>query len=112
MASKNDLSTKDLQTAFKVGHMTIYNWRQGSATRDPLPCHVDEETKRVTFRKPEVKAWAKKYSLMFTEPTEKAEEVKPGPKPKASTKIDHKKEPKRTSRKVAPADNSQATAAT
>lgn len=91
MATKKaELSTKDLQKGFGVGHMTVYNWRQGSATRDPLPANVDEKTKRVTFNKTDVKAWAKKYGLTFTEPTEKAAEVKPGPKPKT----DGKKEPK------------------
>ena len=93
--AKQALSTKDLQAGFGVGHMTIYNWRQGAATKDPLPCEVDQSG-RVTFPVASTKAWAKKHSLEFNVPTEKAAESKPGPKAKvAVTKIDRKKEPKK-----------------
>lgn len=79
--AKQALSTKDLQAGFGVGHMTIYNWRQGTATKDPLPCEVDPSG-RVTFPVASTKAWAKKHSLEFNVPTEKAAESKPGPKAK------------------------------
>lgn len=97
--AKQALSTKDLQAGFGVGHMTIYNWRQGTATKDPLPCDVDQSG-RVTFPVASTKAWAKKHGLEFNVPAEKAAESKPGPKakivkPSASTKIDRKKEPKK-----------------
>lgn len=85
MAKKQGLSTKDLQAGFGVGHMTIYNWRAGTATKDPLPCEKDGS--RVTFNLTSIKAWAKKYDLAFNPPTEKAAEVKPGPKAKIPGKV-------------------------
>ena len=84
------LTTKQLQTAFGVGHMTIYNWRAGSATRDPLPCSISDE-RRVTFDLAAVKAWAKKHGVAFTAPTEAAEVTKPGPKPKVVAQADVEK---------------------
>lgn len=78
--AKKSYTAKQLQVAFAVGHMTIYNWRQGTATRDPLPCETDDETGRVTFPAASTKAWAKKYGLTFTEPTDSGEASKPGPK--------------------------------
>lgn len=78
--AKKSYTAKQLQAAFAVGHMTIYNWRQGTATRDPLPCETDEESGRVTFPAASTKAWAKKYGLEFTEPTDSGEASKPGPK--------------------------------
>lgn len=79
--AKQALSTKDLQAGFGVGHMTIYNWRQGTATKDPLPADVDQSG-RVTFPLASTKAWAKKHSLEFDTYLAKAPESKPGPKPK------------------------------
>lgn len=76
--AKKMLSTKDLMKAFGVGHMTIYNWRNGTPTKDPLP-HKKDDTGHVTFVESEVKAWAKKYALSFTPPTEPAPRGKPGP---------------------------------
>lgn len=83
MAKAKTLTTKDLQIGFNVGHMTIFNWRKGSATKDPLPCVVDEAS-RVTFKEADVKAWAKKHKLAFTAPTEATPESKPGPKAKVA----------------------------
>lgn len=90
--AKKAFTAKQLQVAFAVGHMTIYNWRQGTATRDPLPCETDDETGRVTFPAASTKAWAKKYGLTFTEPTGDAEVSKPGPKAvkKAPVKVGKK----------------------
>ena len=82
MATPQTLTTKQLQAGFGVGHMTIFNWRAGSAKREKLPCTTTDG--RVTFKLAEVKAWAKKHDLPFTAPTGEAEVVKPGPKPKAT----------------------------
>lgn len=82
MATPQTLTTKQLQAGFKVGHMTIFNWRAGSAKRGKLPCTTTDG--RVTFKLSEVKAWARKHGLEFTEPTAEAEVTKPGPKPKAA----------------------------
>ena len=84
MAAKT-LTVKDLIAGFKVGHMTIFNWRQGTATKDPLPVDVDESG-RVSAKPALVKAWAKKHSLTFTVPAEVGVTTKPGPKPKVAAK--------------------------
>ena len=84
MASKNDLNTKQLKAGFNVGHMTIYNWRHGTPTKDPLP-HEARDNGQVVFSLPKVKAWAKKHNLDFIEPTTPAEWKKPGPR-----KVDEK----------------------
>jgi hypothetical protein len=81
MAKQTTLTTKDLQAGFNVGHMTVYNWRLGSSTRDPLPVHIDA-SKRVTFKLAEIKAWAKKYQLDFKPAAELSVAAKPGPKAK------------------------------
>lgn len=95
--AKKSYTAKQLQVAFAVGHMTIYNWRQGTATRDPLPCETDDETGRVTFPAASTKAWAKKYGLTFTEPTDSGEASKPGPK--ATTPV-KKATPAKTTKKL------------
>ena len=85
MASKQLLTTKQVIAGFAVGHMTIYNWRKGTAKQDPLPTVAvqGEDGNKVMFSATDVKAWAKKYERPFTMPTGDAEVVKPGPKPKA-----------------------------
>lgn len=80
MSTKGILNTKQLMAGFGVGHMTIFNWRAGTATREKLPHAVDEK-KRVSFKASEVKAWAKKHELTFKAPTEPATWGTPGPAP-------------------------------
>lgn len=98
--AKKSYTAKQLQAAFAVGHMTIYNWRQGTATRDPLPCETDEESGRVTFPAASTKAWAKKYGLEFVEPTDSGEASKPGPKATAKKATPVKKSVKAKFAKV------------
>lgn len=77
-------TTKQMQAGFDCGHMTIYNWRQGTATKDPLPCNVDGG--RVTFPAAQVVSWAKKHGVAFDATRAESGECasKPGPKPKVT----------------------------
>lgn len=85
------LTTREVQAAFGVGHMTVYNWRQGSATRDPLPTEVGDN-KRVTFKLSDLKTWAKQYGFKPNFNAE-APAVRPGPK-SVTKKVTAKKAPK------------------
>lgn len=79
------LTTAQLQKGFACGHMTIYNWKQGTATKDPLPFEKDGESGRVTYALSKVKAWAKKHGVGFSETEALKVEAgsKRGPKPAA-----------------------------
>lgn len=61
------LSIKQVQEAFGVAHMTIHNWRLGTASKAPLPVvpFGDGEKPRVSFKLSELKAWAKKHKQEF-----------------------------------------------
>lgn len=78
MTAATQLSTKDLMAGFNVAHMTIYNWRQGTPTKDPLPCIV--RGRSVSFDARRTAAWAKKYGIAFKMPTVPAAKGRPGPK--------------------------------
>ena len=93
-------TTKQLQAGFNCGHMTIYNWRQGTATKSPLPCEVNYQG-RVRFPAAQVISWAKKHEVAFdVKQAELGERpAKPGPKPK--TNVAAKKAT--PAKKVAPA---------
>lgn len=82
MATIKTLTTKQVIAGFAVGHMTVHNWRKGTASQTKLPCHVDDKG-RVSFVPAEVKAWAKEHGRKFTMPAAPEEPTKPGPKPKA-----------------------------
>lgn len=55
------LTTKDMQDAFGVTPMTIFNWRKGTPTREPLPCEV--KGRSVLYPVARVKAWAKRHGI-------------------------------------------------
>lgn len=91
MAIAKTLTTKQVQTAFGVAHMTIYTWRKGTSTREPLPFEVDDPKaakSRVSFKVAALKAWARKHKVDFVvDPQSLLDSdevpVKPGPKIKA-----------------------------
>lgn len=58
----NHLSTKQVMALAGVSHMTVYSWRKGSATREPLPT-VDTGSISVAFSPAKLKAWAKKHGI-------------------------------------------------
>lgn len=72
--------------AFGVSTMSIWNWRQGSVAREPLPVVTENQH----FSRPQVfvevkaaKAWARKYGIPFTIPNKEDLVVgKAGPKPR------------------------------
>ena len=79
------LTTKQVMAGFNTSDMTVYTWRKGTTTRDPLPCTVDG--RKVTFKDTDMKAWAKKYNLTFSlEAALKVAgaAVPTGPKPKTA----------------------------
>lgn len=78
-------TTKQLQAGFNCGHMTIYNWRQGTATKSPLPCEINDQG-CVRFLAARVISWAKKHEVAFdVKQAELGERsTKPGPKPKTN----------------------------
>lgn len=82
MSAAQQLTTKDLKKGFGVGHMTIYNWRHGTATKDKLPFKKDAKG-RVSFPSDKIEAWAKKNGVPFKMPKVLAERLKPGPAKKA-----------------------------
>lgn len=61
------LTTKEVAAQFGVNELTVYNWRQGSPRRDPLPAHEKttkgDTRKRIFFKRSEVKAWAAKHGV-------------------------------------------------
>lgn len=68
MTTQKTLTVNDLVQAFGVSSMTLYLWRQGTPTKDPLPYDVvDPNAKRpsIAFRIPKVRAWAKKHGIEF-----------------------------------------------
>lgn len=97
-ATNTKLSIKQLQVAFGISHMTAYQWRQGTTTKDPLP--VAPLTKAeaamprppITFAVKSVRAWAKKHGVEFAVDPDKllaqgSSPAKSGPKVKASVKV-------------------------
>lgn len=66
--STKTLNTKQAMAAFGVSHVTLFNWRRGTATRDPLPCVQDPEAwgrATIAFKPVDLKRWAKRYGLEF-----------------------------------------------
>lgn len=68
MSIAQRLSTQQLQQVFGVAHMTVYNWRKGSANRTPLPFEVDDPKAikpRIHFLVRVIKAWAKENDVPY-----------------------------------------------
>jgi len=80
-------TTRQVMAGFKVSDMTVFTWRKGTTTRDPLP--VEQDGRNVYFPEKSTLAWAKKYDLPFDKSN--AEKVlagaTPGPKPVAVKKV-------------------------
>lgn len=98
MATAKILTSKQVQTAFGVAHMTIHNWRKGTATKDPLPCELSDPEAvkpRISFRVIALKQWAKRNGVEFAvDPESLITEVeapasKPGPKKRQRATAEH-----------------------
>ncbi|UNA00841.1 DNA-binding protein [Edwardsiella phage vB_EpM_ZHS] len=89
MTTRNTITTKAVQQAFNVSHMTIHAWRKGGPNKEPLPV-VSSDSRAVLFKPAEVKRWAKAHKIEIVDPTAlvPGAEVatKPGPKAKAVVK--------------------------
>ncbi len=77
------LTTKQVMAGFKVSDMTIFTWRGGTPTKDPLPSHQDGT--RVYFKEAEMARWAKKNGVEWNaaEAMKVPGPAKTGPKPEA-----------------------------
>jgi hypothetical protein len=73
---------------FDVSHVTIYQWRQGTATRKPLPCKTGKPTARsVLFDPAKIEAWANTHEVpMLYDPVKLANEGKLVKIPQAKAK--------------------------
>jgi predicted DNA-binding transcriptional regulator AlpA len=58
-----NLNTKQVMALAGVSHMTVYQWRAGTATRDALPSYEGSRPRSVEFKPGELKAWAKRYGI-------------------------------------------------
>lgn len=62
--SATNLTTKQVMAIAGVSHMTVYVWRQGTATRDALQTISDKKRPNaVLFSAAKLKAWAKKHGV-------------------------------------------------
>lgn len=77
------ITTTQLTRAFGVTTMTLYLWRKGTATKTPLPFHLDDPKAakpRVSFRASEVKRWAKQNGVAFAQSLDEVVEKPPARK--------------------------------
>lgn len=72
------LTTQQVMQIFNVSHVTVYQWRQGTATRKALPCKVGKPTARsVAFDPTKIESWANANEVpMFYDPMKLASEGK------------------------------------
>jgi predicted DNA-binding transcriptional regulator AlpA len=82
------LNTQQLMQIFGVSHMTVYQWRQGTATKKKLPATVGKPTPRsVAFDPVKVETWASKHDVpLLYDPVKLADTGKLVAVPKAKAK--------------------------
>lgn len=54
----NNLTTQQVMHLAEVSHMTVYTWRQGTATKDALPSVPGSRPRSVEFDPHVLKIWA------------------------------------------------------
>jgi len=89
MATRITYSARQVQAGFAVGHMTIHNWRKGTAKQEPLPCAINDKG-HVTFAHGATLAWAKKHGRRFDAAAASAIPEAGQPGPKVTAKVDEK----------------------
>jgi predicted DNA-binding transcriptional regulator AlpA len=57
------LTIRQVMAGFAISDMTVYTYRQGTPTKDPMPSHKDGA--RVGFKEAELVKWGKKYDLAW-----------------------------------------------
>lgn len=62
-AGRASVTVRDLVRRLNVTHATIYNWRDGTHRRSPLPVQVRARggANRVWFNEKELVAWLRQY---------------------------------------------------
>lgn len=81
------LTTPQVCAMFNVTHLTVLNWRKGTATKKPLPTLKptrDEAPNAIRFDYEKTLAWASKNGVEVVVKNPQVVARKPrGPKPKA-----------------------------
>lgn len=62
-STAKSLTTSQAAIVFGVSEMSIFNWRKGIATRDPLPVLENPPDGRPRFSIPAVRRYARQYGL-------------------------------------------------
>lgn len=86
---RRKLSTKDLERVFGVSSMTLYLWRQGTATKSKLRTAPKKRGDRsVTYYEDDVLAYAQKHGIPIAVHPSKikqpAARKQPGPRARAA----------------------------
>lgn len=86
--STHTLTTKHVMKSFGIGQVTAYLWRQGTKTREPMPCKVEKtgRANNVSYSAKELTAWAKKNKVEIVVPFEVAATENPAHKGKTGPK--------------------------
>jgi hypothetical protein len=85
------MTTQQAARAFGVSTMTLYLWRQGTPTKDPLPSTKETKTEkpRIGYPISSARKWAKKHGIEFAVDPDKVvlePSKKPGPVPRSKPK--------------------------
>lgn len=86
------MTTQQAAKAFGVSTMTLYLWRQGTPTKDPLPFTVHDakaEKPRIAYPIASSRKWARAHNIEFAvDPAKVVLEPskKPGPVPRSAKK--------------------------
>jgi hypothetical protein len=99
------LTVAQTAAVFGVSTMTVFNWRKGTATRDPLKvCTDPEKTWFPRFRVTELQRYAKKHKLEFARQPEDVlatwEHKTPGRQPKVVIAVKARDNVKKSSKAV------------
>ena len=86
-----NVTINELARAFGVSTMTLYLWRRGTPTKDAMPHHTEQVggSNRVTFRRGEVRAWARKHGLALDFDRKEPARPAPGPVKRDVGKVKH-----------------------
>lgn len=84
------MSTNQAAKAFGVSTMTLYLWRLGTPTKEPLPFKVSDplaKKPRVIYEIAATKQWARRHGIVFAfDPAEVCKEPNKRPGPVAKSK--------------------------
>ena len=112
MSTPDRMTLAQARTLFGVTSMTLYLWRQGTASKAALPTEkprakLGEPATAILFDPAKVEKWAAKHDVPLATTVAKAlkgEAPKPGPKPRntpVARKVAKKPAAKKVARKAA-----------